>query len=235
MASRIRLLLADDQVLFRQGLRTILESEPDLQVVGEAGDGLEAVELTRTRQPDVVLMDIRMPRMDGVEATRRIREAGGAQVVILSTYDDDELVFEALRVGAAGYLLKDFPAEELIKAIRTVHHGGGVLISTHRRQGGGRTPAQPRCYTSTGAAHRTGGGDPGSCGQGVIQPGDRRDPAPERGHGEEHPEPDLCEARGAGPHPGRTLGGPARSRATGPRLTGSLRRISPDRHRIHPV
>lgn len=128
MASRIRLLLADDQVLFRQGLRTILESEPDLEVVGEAGDGLEAVELSRTRQPDVVLMDIRMPRMDGVEATRRIRHAGGAQVIILSTYDDDALVFEALRVGAAGYLLKDFPAEELVKAIRTVHHGSGVLI-----------------------------------------------------------------------------------------------------------
>jgi DNA-binding NarL/FixJ family response regulator len=152
MASRIRLLLADDQVLFRQGLRTILESEPDLQVVGEAGDGLEAVELARTRQPDVVLMDIRMPRMDGVEATRRIREAGGTQVVILSTYDDDELVFEALRVGAAGYLLKDFPAEELIKAIRTVHHGGGVLIpppiaakvvAELRRRGGDATPHEP--------------------------------------------------------------------------------------------
>lgn len=152
MASRIRLLLADDQVLFRQGLRMILESEPDLEVVGEAGDGLEAVELARARQPDVVLMDIRMPRMDGVEATRRIREAGGTQVVILSTYDDDELVFEALRVGAAGYLLKDFPAEELIKAIRTVHHGGGILIpppiaakvvAELRRSRGGAAPHEP--------------------------------------------------------------------------------------------
>jgi DNA-binding NarL/FixJ family response regulator len=145
-------LLADDQVLFRQGLRMILESEPDLEVVGEAGDGLEAVELARARQPDVVLMDIRMPRMDGVEATRRIREAGGTQVVILSTYDDDELVFEALRVGAAGYLLKDFPAEELIKAIRTVHHGGGILIpppiaakvvAELRRSRGGAAPHEP--------------------------------------------------------------------------------------------
>ncbi|GBD29291.1 Transcriptional regulatory protein LiaR [bacterium HR32] len=152
MASRIRLLLADDQVLFRQGLRTILESEPDLEVVGEAGDGLEAVELARTRQPDVVLMDVRMPRMDGVEATRRIRKAGGPQVVILSTYDDDELVFEALRVGAAGYLLKDFPAEELVKAIRTVHHGGGILIpppiaakvvAELRRSRGGAAPHEP--------------------------------------------------------------------------------------------
>lgn len=152
MASRIRLLLADDQVLFRQGLRTILESEPDFEVVGEAGDGLEAVELARARQPDVILMDIRMPRMDGVEATGRIREAGGAQIVILSTYDDDELVFEALRVGAAGYLLKDFPAEELVKAIRTVHHGGGVLIpppiaakvvAELRRSHGATAPREP--------------------------------------------------------------------------------------------
>lgn len=128
MARRIRLLVVDDHVLFRQGLRTILQSEPDLEVVGEASDGLEAVSLARSREPDVVLMDVRMPRMDGVEATRRIRAEGGPQVLILSTYDDDELVLEALRVGAAGYLLKDFPAEELINAIRTVHHGGGVLI-----------------------------------------------------------------------------------------------------------
>ncbi len=128
MARRVRVLLADDQLLFRQGLRTILESEPDLEVVGEASDGLEAVSLAQSRAPDVVLMDVRMPRVDGVEATRRIRAGGGPQVLILSTYDDDELVLEALRAGAAGYLLKDFPADELVKAIRTVHHGGGVLI-----------------------------------------------------------------------------------------------------------
>lgn len=124
----IRVLLCDDQRLFREGLRTILEAEGDVEVVGEAADGLEAVELCSRVRPDLVLMDVRMPRMDGVEATHRIRTAGLAQVVILSTYDDDEFIVEALKAGAAGYLLKDFPADELVKALRTVHHGGGVLI-----------------------------------------------------------------------------------------------------------
>lgn len=124
----IRVLLCDDQRLFRDGLRTILEAEDDFAVVGEAGDGREAVDLAFRVRPDLVLLDIRMPHMDGVEATRRIRASGGPQVVILSTYDDDEFIFEALKAGAAGYLLKDFPAEELVKALRTVHHGGGILI-----------------------------------------------------------------------------------------------------------
>ncbi len=128
MSGRIRVLLCDDQRLFREGLRTLIEAESDFEVVGEAGDGAEAVEMCATLTPDLVLLDVRMPRMDGVEATRRIRASGGPQVVILSTYDDDEFIFEALKAGAAGYLLKDFPAEELIKALRTVHHGGGILI-----------------------------------------------------------------------------------------------------------
>ncbi|HEV8339515.1 MAG TPA: response regulator transcription factor [bacterium] len=128
MGGRIRVLLCDDQRLFREGLRTLIDAETDFEVVGEAGDGAEAVELCARLDPDLVVLDIRMPRMDGVEATRRIRTAGGPQVVILSTYDDDEFIFEALKAGAAGYLLKDFPAEELIKALRTVHHGGGILI-----------------------------------------------------------------------------------------------------------
>ncbi len=128
MAEKIRVLLCDDQRLFREGLRTLLESEADFEVVGEAVDGAEAIDLCMRLRPDLVLLDIRMPRVDGVEATRRIRAAGGPQVVILSTYDDDEFIFEALKAGAAGYLLKDFPAEELMKALRTVHHAGGVLI-----------------------------------------------------------------------------------------------------------
>jgi len=128
MPKKIRVLLCDDQRLFREGLRTILESEDDFEVAGEAADGAEAVELSLRLRPDLVLLDIRMPRVDGVEATRRIRAAGGPQVVILSTYDDDEFIFEALKAGAVGYLLKDFPSDELMKALRTVHHGGGVLI-----------------------------------------------------------------------------------------------------------
>ncbi len=128
MDKKIRILLCDDQRLFREGLRTILESEADFEVAGEASDGAEAVDLSLRLKPDLVLLDIRMPQMDGVEATRRIRAAGGPQVVILSTFDDDEFIFEALKAGAVGYLLKDFPADELIKALRTIHHGGGVLI-----------------------------------------------------------------------------------------------------------
>lgn len=128
MSQKIRILLCDDQRLFREGLRTILETESDFEVAGEAANGEEAVALAQQLAPDLVLLDVRMPRMDGVEATRRIRAAGDRQVVILSTYDDDEFILEALKAGAAGYLLKDFPSEELIKALRTIHHGGGVLI-----------------------------------------------------------------------------------------------------------
>lgn len=128
MGEKIRIVLCDDQRLFRDGLRTILEMEPDFEVVGEAADGEEGVTLTQRLRPDLILLDVRMPRMDGVEATRRIRAAGHTQVVILSTYDDDEFIVEALKADAAGYLLKDFPSEELIKALRTIHHGGGVLI-----------------------------------------------------------------------------------------------------------
>jgi len=128
MSGKIRILLCDDQRLFREGLRTLIETEADFEVIGEAADGQEAVELAARLRPDLVLLDIRMPRMDGVEATRRICAGGGPQVVILSTYVDDVFIFEALKAGAAGYLLKDFPAEELIKALRTVHHAGGILI-----------------------------------------------------------------------------------------------------------
>jgi DNA-binding NarL/FixJ family response regulator len=125
----IRTLIADDQTLMREGLRTILETQPDLRVVGLAATGTEAVARVRALRPDLALMDVRMPEMDGVEATRRIREAAPeVQVLMLSTYDDDALVLEALKAGATGYLLKDFPSEELITAIRTVHHSRGILI-----------------------------------------------------------------------------------------------------------
>jgi DNA-binding NarL/FixJ family response regulator len=124
----IRLLIVDDQRLMRQGLRTLLELEPDMQVAAEAEDGLAALEQYEQHQPDVVLMDIRMPRLDGVEATRRLlgRWPGG-RVIILTTFDDDQSVFEGLRAGALGYLLKDVSGSELAEAIRTVA-GGGALI-----------------------------------------------------------------------------------------------------------
>jgi DNA-binding NarL/FixJ family response regulator len=127
----IRVLLVDDQPLLRTGFKMILETEPDLEVVGEAGDGEVAVSQARVLRPDVVLMDIRMPRTDGVEATRRIVAArdgeGPPRVLVLTTYDLDEYVVEALRVGASGFLLKDTPAEQLVDAVRVVAGGDAVV------------------------------------------------------------------------------------------------------------
>jgi DNA-binding NarL/FixJ family response regulator len=124
----IRVLLVDDQPLLRTGFRMVLGTEPGLTVVGEAGDGEEAVELTRRLLPDVVLMDIRMPRLDGVAATRRIVDAGlPARVLVLTTFDLDEYVVGALRAGASGFVTKDVPADDLVDAIRVVAAGDAVV------------------------------------------------------------------------------------------------------------
>jgi len=126
----IRVLLADDQTLMRQGLRIILSTEPDLDVVGEAKDGREAVALARRLRPDVILMDVRMPGIDGVEAAQQLRAEGGPRIILLTTYDEDELVRGGMRAGAAGYLLKDQPAEEIVAAIRAVHQGQALFRTT---------------------------------------------------------------------------------------------------------
>jgi DNA-binding NarL/FixJ family response regulator len=124
----VRVLIADDQALVRGGFRMILEAKEDMEVVGEAGDGAEAVALVEELQPDVVLMDVRMPDMDGIEATRRIAASGSsARIVILTTYDVDEYVFAALRAGASGFLLKDVRPPELAEAIRVVARGDALL------------------------------------------------------------------------------------------------------------
>jgi DNA-binding NarL/FixJ family response regulator len=124
----VRVLIADDQALVRGGFRMILEAKEDMEVVGEAGDGTEAVELVERLQPDVVLMDVRMPDMDGIEATRRIAASGSStRIVILTTYDVDEYVFAALRAGASGFLLKDVRPPELTEAIRVVARGDALL------------------------------------------------------------------------------------------------------------
>src|SRR6266576_309054 len=124
----IRVLIVDDQALVRAGFRMILEAEPDLEVVGEAGDGSAAIDGIRTLQPDVVLMDIRMPGIDGIEATRRLTEAGSlSKIVILTTYDLDEYVFDALAAGASGFLLKHVPPEELVRGVRVAASGEALL------------------------------------------------------------------------------------------------------------
>jgi DNA-binding NarL/FixJ family response regulator len=123
----ISVLLADDQELVRTGIRRILEGEPDLRVVAEAGDGAEAVALAASHHPDVVLMDIRMPRLDGLTATREITKSSGSKVLILTTFDPDEYVFEALRSGASGFLLKTSPADQLVRAVRIAAEGEAIL------------------------------------------------------------------------------------------------------------
>ncbi|AJT40368.1 response regulator [Psychromicrobium lacuslunae] len=125
----IRVLLADDHAAIRQGLRMILSAETDLEVVGEAADGNTAVQMSQQLEPDVLLMDIRMPGMDGVEATRRITEFGTAKVLILTTFDLDDYVLAALRAGASGFLLKSASAEELLNGIRKVNSGHSVLAT----------------------------------------------------------------------------------------------------------
>ena len=132
----ISVLLADDQDLVRTGFRLILEAEDDLVVVGDAGDGEQAIEGVRRRQPDVVLMDIQMPRLDGIAATRRIAEDPGirSRVVILTTFEQDDYVFEALRAGASGFLLKNAPPEQLVEAVRTVAAGDALLAPAITRR-----------------------------------------------------------------------------------------------------
>jgi DNA-binding NarL/FixJ family response regulator len=151
----ISVLLADDQALVRAGFRALLNAEPDIEVVAEAGDGLDAVRLAGQTRPDVVLMDIRMPGVDGLEATRRIATdpaLAGTRVVILTTFELDEYVFEALRTGASGFLVKDTEPVELLRAVRAVAAGDALLSPSVTRRvigefaapgGRGRTAAPP--------------------------------------------------------------------------------------------
>lgn len=133
----IRILLADDQALLRAGFAMVIDSQPDLQVVDQVGNGHEALEATGVHRPDVVLMDIRMPVLDGIEATRRITadpELSDTRVIVLTTFDTDEYALQALRAGASGFLLKDVKPETLLESIRTVTTGGAVIAPTTTRR-----------------------------------------------------------------------------------------------------
>jgi DNA-binding NarL/FixJ family response regulator len=146
-----RVALVDDQALLRAGLRALLDAEDGIEVVGEAGDGEQAVELVREERPDVVLMDIRMPGVDGLEATRRIAadpDLAGVKVVVLTTFEVDEYVFEGLRAGAAGFLLKEADPEEIVRAVRVVAEGESLLSPSVTRRvvetfAGGAAPTGP--------------------------------------------------------------------------------------------
>jgi len=133
----VRVVIADDQALVRAGFKMILEAEPEIEVVGEAEDGVEAVELIKRLKPDVALMDIRMPRLNGLEATRQIVTGNGevtTRVLMLTTFDLNEYVYEALRAGASGFLLKDVPAEQLINGIQVVARGEALLAPSITRR-----------------------------------------------------------------------------------------------------
>lgn len=133
--ARVRVVLADDQPLIRSGLRVLIADHPDLDVVGEAGTGAQAVQLVRELRPDVVVMDIRMPGMDGIEATGLITAgAGSARVVVLTTFDDDEYVYAALRAGASGFLIKDMALEGILSAIRVVAAGEALIAPSVTRR-----------------------------------------------------------------------------------------------------
>lgn len=125
----IRILICDDQSLFREALRTLLSAYKELEVIGEAANGEEALRIAFSQTPDIILMDLRMPVMDGVEATRRIVQMSkGIKVIVLTTFDDDETVFEGLRAGAVGYLLKDVSSDKLVEAIKTAYRGEYFLL-----------------------------------------------------------------------------------------------------------
>jgi DNA-binding NarL/FixJ family response regulator len=147
----VRVLIVDDQALVRAGFKMILDAEPEIEVVGEAADGIAGLEAARSLRPDVVLMDIRMPELDGLEATRRLTSgADGPRVLILTTFDLDEYVYEALRSGASGFLLKDTPPEQLVQAITVVAEGEALLAPSITKRlieefvrTGGTTHAEP--------------------------------------------------------------------------------------------
>jgi DNA-binding NarL/FixJ family response regulator len=131
----IKILIADDQALVRGAFRMMLESEPDMEVLGEAADGREAIEQTRLRRPDLVLMDVRMPGMDGIEATRQLMsDTSAPRVLMLSTFDLDEHVYDAMKAGASGFMLKNAPPEQLASAVRTVASGEALLAPAITRR-----------------------------------------------------------------------------------------------------
>ena len=205
----VRLLIADDQALVRAGFRMILDAEDDLEVVGEATDGLDAVEQAKRLKPDVVLMDIRMPELDGIEATRRLLAQAGehpVRVLMLTTFDLNEYVYEALRAGASGFLLKDVPPEQLAAGIRVVAQGEALLAPIDHPPadpGVRRRLAHPaRAAAGPGRADRARAGGLPLRRARPLQRRDRRRADRLRDDGEDPRRPAADEARPTRPRPG---------------------------------
>ena len=209
----ISILLADDQPMLRLGFRLVLDAQDDMEVVGEAGDGAAALRLVQANHPDVVLMDVRMPGMDGIEATRRIvASASTTRVLILTTFDLDEYVYAGLRAGASGFLLKDVPPNDLLAAIRAVASGDAVVAPAVTRRlldafcRTCPTRPRPRAALPPGSgADRAGTRDPHRGRARPVQPRDRRAARPGRGHRQDPRRPDPDQTRPARPGPGRRL------------------------------
>ena len=224
----LRVVVADDQALVRVGFCGIIAATPGFTVVGEAGNGAEAVEAARRTKPDVILMDVRMPVMDGIEATRRITESTDVRALILTTFDLDEYVFAALRAGASGFLLKDTLPADLLTAIRVVAAGDALLAPSVTRRligefartvptgpitgpaagatqargpGQRRQPAQPDLWQASAGAHRPRARGAQDGRPRHVQRGDRRGADDQPGHGQDPRGPPADQARRQGPHP----------------------------------
>ena len=207
-ARRTRIVLVDDHVLVRSGMKALLDAEPDLEVTGEAGDGAEGVELALERHPDVVLMDVRMPVLDGIEATKRIVAAGSrARILVVTSHDDDQLVLRALRAGATGFFLKDAAPDRLCEAVRAVAAGDTTLappiarrlIEQQLGEGGVRTELRPRF----GHAHRARARDRPPARPRALQRGAGRRARAQRGDGQDPRHAPAEQTRRAQPRPGR--------------------------------
>jgi DNA-binding NarL/FixJ family response regulator len=201
----IRVLIADDQSLVRTGFKMILDAESDIEVVGEAGDGAAALTMARTLRPDVVLMDVRMPGVDGITATSQVTaELPGTRILILTTFDLDDYVHAGLRAGASGFLLKDVPAPDLVAAIRTVAAGDAVLSPSTTRRFDRTLRAAPPCpgrnnHGLSRRAHQPRARSIRARRPGAVQPGDRRHPVPVRRHGQDPCQPSTGQTRAARP------------------------------------
>ena len=235
----IRVLICDDQALVRAGFRAILEAQPDVEVVGEAENGAEAVALAERRAPDVILMDIRMPVLDGVEATRRLVADGSpARILVLTTFDLDEYVHAAIRAGASGFLLKDVTPAKLLEAIRVVAAGDALLAPSVTRRLLERfattLPQRDHSTRGAGRAHRARDRGAAAAGRRPVQRGDRRLAGGQRGDGQDaHLEP-AAQAGPARPRAGRDSrlrdrSGHARRQI--PRAQPSLRASEPPNRR----